>query len=159
MQPENPRFTSKRRTEWRDHQEKLKYALQNDIDATEFEHLAAALISHLLDVPIVVAKTGFQYGGDAGPVGRKGRRFRLECKRYSDNSSLGDRELLGEIDQALDRDEALEAWFLIATRTVPEQTQQTLIQHGERQGIPVIIIDWGNEHVVAPLAALCAFRS
>ena len=131
--------------------------MQNDIDATEFEHLAAALLSHLLDVPIVVAKTGFQYGGDAGPVGRKGRRFRLECKRYSDNSSLGDRELLGEIDQALDRDEALEAWFLIATRTVPEQTQQTLIQHGERQGIPVIIIDWGNEHVVAPLAALCAF--
>ena len=56
MQPENPCFTSKRRTEWRDHQEKLKHALQNDIDATEFEHLAAALLSHLLDVPIVVAK-------------------------------------------------------------------------------------------------------
>ena len=156
MQPENPCFTSKRRTEWRDHQEKLKHALQNDIDATEFEHLAAALLSHLLDVPIVVAKAGFQYGGDAGPVGRKGRRFRLECKKYSDTSSLSKRELLGEIDQALVRDEALEAWFLIATRTVSEQTQQTLIQHGERQGIPVIIIHWGNGQVVAPLAALCA---
>ena len=156
MQSENNYLTSKRRTEWRDHQEKLKHALQNDVDATEFEHLAAALLSHLLEVPIVVAKSGFQYGGDAGPIGRKGRRFRLECKKYSDTSSLSDRELLGEIDQALVRDEALEAWFLIATRTVPEQTQQTLIQHGERQGIPVIIIDGGNEHVVAPLAALCA---
>ena len=156
MKPVDPCLTSKSSADWRDHQEKLKLALKNDIDATEFEHLAAALLSHLLDVPIVVAKAGFQYGGDAGPVGRKGRRFRLECKKYSDTSSLSERELLGEIDQAMVRDEALEAWFLIATRTVPEQTQQTLIQHGERQGIPVIIIDWGNELVVAPLAALCA---
>ena len=43
------------------------------------------------------------------------------------------------------------------TRTVPEQIQQSLIQHGEQEGIPVVIIDWGSEHEVAPLAALCAF--
>ena len=78
MKPVDPCLTSKSSADWRDHQEKLKHALQNDIDATKFEHLAAALLSHLLDVPIVVAKAGFQYGGDAGPVGRKGRRFRLE---------------------------------------------------------------------------------
>ena len=156
MQPENPYFTSKRRTEWRDHQEKLKHALQNDIDATEFEHLAAALLGRLLDVQIAVASSGFQHGADAGPAGRQGRRFRLECKKYSDTSGLNERELLGEINQALARDEALEAWFLIATRAVPEQIQQSLIQHGEREGVPIVIIDWGQDHEVASLAALCA---
>ena len=65
--------------------------------------------------------------------------------------------MLGEIDQALVRDEALEAWFLIATRPVPEQIQQSLIQHSERIGVPIEIIDWGHDHEVAPLAALCAF--
>ena len=156
MQPENPCLTSKSKAEWRDHQERLKLELQNQ-ESKKFEQLAAALISRLLDVPIAVASSGFQYGADAGPAGRQGRRFRLECKKYGDNSSLSERELLGEIDQALVRDEALEAWFLIATRMVSEQTQQTLIQHGERQGIPIEVIDWGQDHEVAPLAALCAF--
>lgn len=147
---------SKSETTWGTHQDRLKQALQKQ-EARKFERLAAALISRLLDVPIAVASSGFQYGADAGTAGRQGRRFRLECKRYGDTSRLRERELLGEIDQALDRDEALEAWFLIATRTVPEQIRQSLSQHGERLGIPVIIIDWGNKYDLAPLAALCAF--
>jgi hypothetical protein len=137
-------------------QEKLKQELQSEKNASKFEKLAAALVSKLLDIPIPVAKSGFQYGGDAGPAGRHGRRFRLECKKYSDTTSLSDRELLGEIDQALSRDSALEAWFLIATRTVPEQTVQALTGKGEKEGVPVIIIDW-SERKLAPLAALCAF--
>ena len=107
-------------------------------------------------MPIAVAKSGFQHGADAGPAGQQGRRFRLECKKYSDNSSLSERELLGEIDQALARDEALEAWVLVATCRVSEQIRQSLDQHGERLGVPVLIIDWMC-HEVAPLAALCAF--
>ena len=54
------------------------------------------------------------------------------------------------------RDEALEAWVLVATRRVSEQIRQSLDQHGERLGVPVLIIDWMC-HEVAPLAALCAF--
>ena len=157
MKPVNPCLTSKSNIDWRGHQERLKRALQKELDATKLEYLAAALIGRLLDVPIVVASSGYQYGADAGPAGRQGRRFRLECKKYGDSSSLSKRELLGEIVQALARDEALEAWFLIATRAVPEQIQQSLIQYGERIGVPIAIIDWGQEHEVAPLAALCAF--
>lgn len=157
MQPKSPCHSSSSGSEWRDRQKRLKRALQNDIDATKLEHLAAALIRCLLGVPIAVASSGFQHGADAGPAGRQGRWFRLECKKYSDTRSLNKRELLGEIDQALARDEALEAWFLIATRAVPEQIQQSLRQHGERIGVPIEIIDWGHDHEVAPLAALCAF--
>jgi len=138
------------------HQEQLRTALQGDKNAHKLEHTAAGLLGRLLGVPIAVAKSGFQHGGDAGTAGQQGRRLRLECKKYSGETSLSDRELLGEIDHALARDEALEAWILVATRSVPEQLAQDLVQKGERIGVPVIIIDWKDDEV-APLAALCAF--
>src|SRR5687767_8317560 len=93
--------------------------------------VAAALIGRLLDVPVAVAKAGFQHGADAGTASHQGRRLRIECKRYGDDTTLGERELLGEIDQALSRDPALEAWILVATRVVPEQLLQSLRQKGE----------------------------
>ncbi len=127
-----------------------------DGDAKMFENLAAALIGRLLNVHVSVAKSGFQHGGDAGPAGDQGRRFRLECKKYSSTTYLKDRELLGEIDHALARDEALEGWFLVATRSVPEQLAQDLVQKGEKLGIPVVILDW-KEHEITSLAALCSF--
>ena len=132
---------------------KLKHELQNEQDASKFEQLAAALLGHLLDVPIAVAKSGFQYGADAGAVGQ--RRHRLECKKYRDTSQLKERELLGEIDQALARDDALEAWILVTTRSVSEQIRQSLDRHGEQRGVPIVIIDWAD-YDVPPLAALCA---
>ncbi|TKV80148.1 hypothetical protein FDV58_18060 [Bradyrhizobium elkanii] len=138
------------------HQSKLKSALQAERSARKLENLAAGLIGRLLGISIAVAKSGFQHGGDAGAVGQQDRRFRLECKKYGDDTSLSDRELLGEIDHALARDEALEAWILIATRKVPEQLGQDLVQKGERLGVPVLVIGW-NDHEPAPLAALCAF--
>ncbi len=137
-------------------QEKLKLELQADDRASALEKLAAALLGRLLGIPVAVAKAGFQHGGDGGAAGQQGRRFRLECKKYSDSTRLSDRELLGEIDHALARDEALEAWFLIATRSVPEQLAQDLSQKGEKLGVPIVIIDW-SDHDIAPLAALCAF--
>ncbi|MGC1468791.1 MAG: hypothetical protein WA793_05350, partial [Sphingorhabdus sp.] len=121
----------------------------------QFEQLAAALIGRLLDVPIAVAKSGFQFGGDAGPAGRAQRSFRLETKRYGDNTSLSDRELLGEIDHAIARDSGLEGWFLVATRDVPEQLEMDLADKSAKVGVPVIIIDW--KPASSPgLASLCA---
>lgn len=139
-----------------DNQEKLKRTLQNVQEASKLENLAAALIDRLLDVPIAVAKAGFQHGADAGPAGQQGRRFRIECKKYRDTSHLNERELLGEVDQALMRDGALEAWVLVATCSVSERIRQSLNQHGERLGVPIVIIDWVDGEL-APLAALCAF--
>lgn len=133
----------------------LKNELQNETESSKFEKLVAALIGRLLDVPITVASSGFQHGADAGPAGQQGRRFRLECKRYSDTTRLTPRELRGEIDEALDRDEALEAWVLCATCTVSEQIRQSLDQHGGKNGVPVLIIDW-TEVGIPPIAALCA---
>ena len=120
-----------------------------------FERLVAALVGRLLGVPIAVASSGFQHGADAGPAGQQGRRFRLECKNYSEKTSLNERELREEIAQAVARDEALEAWILITTRTVSEQIRHSLDESGDQHGVPVLAIDW-MEYEVGPLAALCA---
>jgi hypothetical protein len=134
----------------------LRAALQEERHSQKLEHLVAGLVGRLLGISVAIAKSGFQHGGDAGAAGQQGRRFRLECKKYSDGTGLSNRELLGEIDHALARDEALEAWVLVATRSVPEQLAQDLVQKGERLGVPVLIIDWKKKELV-PLAALCAF--
>jgi hypothetical protein len=76
-------------------QDKLKAALQGEASPHKLENLAGALLGRLLDIPIAIAKSGFQHGGDAGSAGQQGRRLRLECKKYSDATSLSDRELLG----------------------------------------------------------------
>ncbi|HCY63272.1 MAG TPA: hypothetical protein DHV59_10680 [Oxalobacteraceae bacterium] len=110
--------------------------LQGDLAAGEFEKLTAALVSDLTGVGIAVAASGFQHGGDAGPAGREGRRFRVEMKRYSDTTSLSNRELLGEVDHAITRDKALEGWFLVATREVTEQLELELQDKSEKEGIP-----------------------
>lgn len=138
-----------------DNQLKLKQALQAEAQSSRLEDVVAALVGWLLGVPIAVARSSFQDGADAGPAGQQDRRFRLECKKYLDTSGLDRRELLGEIDQALMRDEALEAWILIVTRPVPEQLAQDLMLHGERIGAPVVILDW-REHELGALTALCA---
>ena len=136
-------------------QDALKCELQSERDASKLEHLVAALLSRLLDVPIAIARSGYQYGGDAGPAGQLGRRFRIECKKYRDTTHLNERELLGEIDQALSRDGALEAWVLISTLVISEQTRQSLVQHGEQHGVPILVFDW-RDNELAPLAALCS---
>ncbi|MDY7229137.1 hypothetical protein [Hyalangium rubrum] len=139
----------------RDNERKLKAALHAESDASKLERLAAALVGQLLGVTVAVAQSGFQHGGDAGPAGRQGRRLRLECKKYSATTSFSERELLGELDHALARDAALEAWILVATREVPEQIEQSLVQKGELIGVPVLILDWKPAEL-ASLAALCA---
>lgn len=136
--------------------EVLKHELQSSTSPLQLEKLSAALLGHLLGLPIKVARAGFQYGADAGPAGEQNRRLRLECKRYKDGANLNERELLGEIDQALYRDEALEAWVLIVTCSVSEQVHQSLIQHGEKNGIPIVILDWSDNANVPVFAALCA---
>ncbi len=139
----------------RENERRLKAILQEESNASKLENLAAALIGRLLGVTVAVAKSGFQHGGDAGPAGRQGRRLRIECKKYSDTTSLSERELLGEIDHALFRDAALEAWILVATRDVSEQLEQSLFHKGESLGVPIIILDWKPDGL-ASLAALCA---
>jgi hypothetical protein len=142
---------------YKKHLTALKGKLQKG-DPKALERLAADLVSKLIGVRISVAKSGSQYGSDAGTVGRASRRLRLECKRYADDSPLDDRNLQGEIDDAIRRDGALEAWILVSTRGVAQQTEDTLLAKAVSTGVPVIVIDWRQDSVDLPtLAALCAW--
>jgi len=137
-----------------DTQAMLKASLQNG-EAGALEHFTAAAIGRLLGVEVAVAKSGFQYGGDAGTAGRQGRRLRIECKKYADSTAPSRRELLGEIDHALARDPALEAWVLVATREVSEDIEQDLAEKGEKEGVPIVVLDFKSSQQ-SSLAVLCA---
>lgn len=102
-------------------QERLKAELSADVRGNNLEKLAAALVGRMVGVTVSVARSNFQHRGDAGTAGRQNRRLRIEAKRYGETTKLDDQKLRGEIDQALERDPALEAWLLVTTRAVPEQ--------------------------------------
>ena len=107
-------------------QERLKKEISTDARGSNLEKLAAALVGRMLGITVSVARSNFQHGGDAGTAGRQDRRLRIETKRYSETTALNERELLGELDQALRRDLALEAWLLVTTQAVSEQIEQSL---------------------------------
>lgn len=122
------------------------------------ELLSADLLGRLLKVRVSVARGGFQHGGDAGTAGRRGRHLRIECKRYSDNTPLGDRDLQGEVDDALRHNPALEAWVLVSTRGVSDTTQDVLNLKARKVGVPILVIDWSRSGGAVPdLAALCGW--
>jgi hypothetical protein len=133
----------------------LKTELQN-LAPADFERLIAALIGRIMGITITVAKSGFQHGADAGTAGRQSRRLRIETKRYSDTNPLNERELLGELEQASQRDPALELWVLGATTETKEQLENSLYASGLKQGIPVLIVDWKQGGQFPAVAALCA---
>jgi hypothetical protein len=137
----------------------LKTELESHDDSV-FEHLSAHLISRLLgDVAITVSKSGYQVGADASTAGLRGRRLRIECKRYKETTGLRSRDLAGEVAESADDDELLEAWVLMATKSVKENERKLAFRHGQNNGIAVIVIDWTPPAAgagICALAALCA---
>lgn len=137
----------------------LKSELEAHHDSV-FEQLSAHLVSRLLgDVAITVSKSGYQVGADAGTAGLRGRRLRIECKRYQESTGLRSRDLAGEVAESADDDELLEAWVLMATKKVKENERKLAFKHGQENGIAVVVIDWTPPACgagICALAALCA---
>ena len=121
----------------------------------KFERLAGCLLGRLLGIPFKIARSGDQRGGDGGVSGAGGRHLIFEARRYGDNSRLDERGIVGEIEQAVERNPALEAWILVTTREVPEQIQDAMVRAGFRHGIDTVIIDWFPQSL-PKLAVLCA---
>lgn len=137
----------------------LKKILEQSSPA-EFESLAAHLFSQLIDgVGVSVSKPGSQFGGDAGTAGLRGRRLRVECKRYRESTRLNPRELAGEVMEAVVKDKYLEAWVLVATKKVSETERNLARDVGSTLGVPIVVIDWTpppSGTGINQLAALCA---
>lgn len=138
---------------------KLQSNLQSNDDQL-FEDMSAELFSRLLgDIAVTVSKTGSQFGADAGTAGLRGRRLRVECKRYRDATRLDPRGLAGEVMEAVAKDSLLEAWVLMSTKKVKETERNLAKAAGEKLGVPIVVIDWTMPAAgtgICSLAALCA---
>ena len=121
----------------------------------DLEKLAAELLGHLLGVTFTLARGGSQHGGDGGVHGDDGRHLVYEARRYGGRTPLREREIRGEISEAVERDPDLELWVLVATRNVPEQTVAAMESAARQQGIDAVTIDWMPARLPR-LAALCA---
>ncbi len=119
------------------------------------EHLAGVLLGRLLGVQFRFARRGSQRGGDGGAQGTAGRDLIYEARRYRDCTPLRDREIRGEIDEAVERNPDLELWMLITTRAVSEQTHTAMEGAARPRGVSTLILDWTPESLPT-LAVLCS---
>jgi hypothetical protein len=76
-----------------------------------FENLVGKLLGALTGLRFFVARSGDQGGRDGRAVGVAGGEIVYECKRYSGETALRDRELLGELAQAHGRLLDLDVWI------------------------------------------------
>ncbi len=91
-----------------------------------FEGLVGELLSQLTGVHFYAARSGDQGGRDGRAVTVWGGEIAYECKRYSNETTLRDRELLGELAQAQQRRPELDVWILAASREVTDQNREPL---------------------------------
>jgi len=134
-------------------QERLRSELQK-APPRKLEELTTDLLGLLLGIPFVQASAGNQFGADTGTAGYRERHLRAECKRYSAGTSISEKEAFSHVSRALHHDELLEVWILVTTQAVSEQVQLSLRRYGEKEGLPVVIIDWSRSDMPL-LAALC----
>ena len=122
-------------------------------DSATLENLAADLLGRLVGIDFRVARSGSQRGGDGGVRGRRNLRF--EARRYGDTSRLNHREIRGQIDESVEQYPDLEAWILVTTQEVSEQTEAAMASASLRHGIEPVVLDWSPARLPR-LAALCA---
>jgi len=132
--------------------ESLRKILIDD-SPNALEKFAAAIIQEVSGEIVRVSASGQQSGGDAS-IKVPDQIVRCEAKKYSERSSLRERELLGEIAQAIARDPQLELWILVTTKEVPEQCSSALMDYSLQYGAPTLIIDWSTQTPI--LGHLCA---
>ncbi|MXW87341.1 MAG: hypothetical protein F4Z55_16175, partial [Boseongicola sp. SB0667_bin_21] len=121
------------------------------------EALARFALTALLEVPFRKARSGDQRGGDGGVSGIGNQNLVFEARLYKQETRLDERAIRGEIVQAVERNPQLEAWLLVTTQEVPEQTQNAMDSTATEFGVAAISIDWLCQPLpkLAVLAAYC----
>jgi hypothetical protein len=106
-----------------------------------FEDLVGALLGALTGLRFYAARTGDQGGRDGRASGSAGGDIVFECKRYSGDTSLRDRELIGELAQAHLSLPELDVWVIAASRKVTDQNLETLQAFGKEHGIDIVPLE------------------
>lgn len=106
-----------------------------------FEDLVGALLGALTGLRFYAARSGDQAGRDGRASGSAGGDIVFECKRYSGDTSLRDRELMGELAQAHVSLPELDVWIIAASREVTDQNLKGLQTFGKEHGIDIVPLE------------------
>lgn len=105
-----------------------------------FEDLVRRLYEAWTGQRAYLAASGAQPGGDAGGDTANVQADCISCKRYNGRSP-GERDVLGEFQQALLANPELDLWILACTSAVSKQVADALAAVGRKDGVPTMIID------------------
>lgn len=106
-----------------------------------FENLVGRLLGALTGLRFYVARSGDQGGRDARADGVGGGNIVFECKKYSGDTPLRDRELIGELAQAHLRLPQLDLWIIAASREITDQNLSALEEYGRKHAIDILSLE------------------
>lgn len=118
-----------------------------------FEGLVADLLEALTGHRFRLARSGSQAGRDLSA--RYANVVAVECKRYGSDTALNERELQGELVQAVMSMSDLDLWVLVTSREVPSQLHLALHSQAECRNVKFLSISLGDGEP-SSLEALCA---
>ncbi len=144
-------MTSKQTAELRD------ILLKLPDNGKKFERLIRLALERVLGRRVWAARSGSQLGADMGTGGSGTVHIRCEAKQYRNGSGLKERDLRGELSEAVEHSPELDLWILASTSEVPEQIAMALARQAQKQGIGVSIVDLSDSpHCKLPLLLVAA---
>jgi hypothetical protein len=120
-----------------------------------FEGLIAKLLEKLTGQHFHLAQSGTQLGRDMSASRLNSNVVAVECKRYSSNTELNERELLGELVQVAQAIPDLDLWVLVTSRDIPSQLDESLRSAAHKLNITYFSIST-NDGIPSSLEILCA---
>jgi Restriction endonuclease len=106
-----------------------------------FEDLVGELLEALTGLRFYAARSGDQGGRDGRASGPAGGYIVFECKRYSGDTALKDRDLMGGLAQAHISLPELDVWIIAASRDVTDQNLGGLQAFGKEHGIDIVPLE------------------
>jgi Restriction endonuclease len=106
-----------------------------------FEDLIGELLGTLTGLQFYAARSGDQGGRDGRAKGSAGEDIVFECKRYSGDTALRDREVIGELAQAHLRLPQLDLWIIAASREITDQNLSWLEAFGQKHAIDILTLE------------------
>jgi hypothetical protein len=124
-----------------------------------FEGLVAVLFQQATGQEFRLSSSGRQSGGDAATESGYANRIKIEAKHYLQKTALDLRELIAEIEEATEADPALDIWVLATSRSVSDQTSNSLDKQAESHGVEVVLLDLGINGLPRLAVLMAAFPS
>lgn len=121
------------------------------------EGLAALLLQQATSQEFRLSSAGRQSGRDAATEAGHGNNIKIEIKHYRQTTSLNQRELIAEINEAAESDPDLDIWVLAASRAVSEQIASSLEKQAERLGVDIVILDYGVDGLPRVAVLMAAY--